>query len=401
MIPASNHLGYRPQLDTLRAFAVGAVLVAHWFPHTHWLNMLPMGVMGVSVFFVLSGFLITRLLLQERLRFGDYISAGALYRQFLIRRALRIFPIYYLTLLVLMFIPAQFAQQPDLVALRENWGYFLTYTQNFYFTRIDSLGSITSHLWTLAIEEQFYLVWPLVVLFLPLRYVRSAIWLTIGVGAVSRLVLYWVSNETGRGVLTPGCIDLLGMGALLAYWQVCRPTLPYQASLKRLALIALPIFLVLVLVPTVPLVLQVLFTRTALGIVSLWVIDRLVRGITGPVGTVFNNAALRYIGKISYGIYLFHNLIPWVYDRINYLAGRYHVPIPRPVPGTWQLESQILIQLVLLLVLSAVSWQLLEYPINRLKSRFAGTVPQPKTDAVQELPLVLRKNERMEVNVEV
>jgi len=94
---------YLPQLDGIRTIAIGLVLIFHWLPTNHWVNTLPNGTIGVTLFFVLSGFLITDILIKNKTEsLGDAVQV---YKNFMIRRALRIFPIYYLTLAVGFALP--------------------------------------------------------------------------------------------------------------------------------------------------------------------------------------------------------------------------------------------------------------------------------------------------------
>src|SRR5919199_444493 len=99
--------GYMPQLDSLRTFAVLLVVIYHWFPIGEGINRLPNGAIGVMIFFVISGFLITRILLENRKQIDEgNTTISHTYRNFFIRRVLRIFPLYYLVItLVLILIP--------------------------------------------------------------------------------------------------------------------------------------------------------------------------------------------------------------------------------------------------------------------------------------------------------
>jgi peptidoglycan/LPS O-acetylase OafA/YrhL len=149
-----------PQLDALRAFAVLSVLAVHFVSHPpRWLEVVPWAACGVQLFFVLSGFLITGILLDSR----NEVEAGAsrfwMLRQFYTRRFLRIFPLYYAVVLVGWLI--------KLPGFTETLGWNLSYLTNFYILQKGAWIEVASHLWTLSVEEQFYLVWPWVVLFLP------------------------------------------------------------------------------------------------------------------------------------------------------------------------------------------------------------------------------------------
>ena len=151
-------------LDTLRAFAVFFVIIQHfgvWFDYTSPSGkfitnvLIPDGGFGVNLFFVLSGFLITSILLKAKSAARDD-QRLTLVKNFFIRRALRIFPIYYLLLFFLFFI-----DYPD---IRHYFVYFVTYTSNILSWLTNSWNSF-SHTWTLAVEEQFYLLWPWLIIF--------------------------------------------------------------------------------------------------------------------------------------------------------------------------------------------------------------------------------------------
>lgn len=151
--PASA-LSHMKQLDGLRAIAVLSVLYYHFYS-----NALPFGIMGVRLFFVLSGFLITGILLQCR-RLAETGGQSSLFtlRRFYIRRFLRIFPLFYLVLLVSAVI--------NLQGFRDGLWWHAAYLSNVYFAAGGNAGA-TIHFWSLSVEEQFYLIWPWLILYVP------------------------------------------------------------------------------------------------------------------------------------------------------------------------------------------------------------------------------------------
>ena len=154
---AATDSHYYPQLDGLRALAVGVVFLCHF-----WSGGKIAAVLGVGLFFVLSGFLITRILLEERHRAARLgTNCGTLLRQFYLRRSLRIFPVYYLALAVLLAC--------NYCGCREIKYWLLTYTYTFR-TALTNSGHGCEHFWSLCFEEQFYLVWPFIILYCPHRY---------------------------------------------------------------------------------------------------------------------------------------------------------------------------------------------------------------------------------------
>ena len=144
-----EHKGYMPQLDTLRAFAVLLVIISHWMPAENILNRyLYNGISGVTLFFVLSGFLITGILLKSK----EKIDAGGSMKQalktFYIRRSLRIFPLYYLVICIAWIFNES--------GIRENFGWHFFYLSNFYFWKHWHWQEHLSHLWSLSVEEQCF-----------------------------------------------------------------------------------------------------------------------------------------------------------------------------------------------------------------------------------------------------
>ncbi len=211
---ASEHskaLKYMKQLDGLRAMAVLAVLWTHYLPEEFWLFGIYWGGYGVRLFFVLSGFLITGILLKSRQYIiqGKQCSLFAI-RQFYIRRFLRIFPLYYaiLALAVLIAMPQ----------VKEAIVWHISYLSNVYFALQGRFYGSAGHLWSLAVEEQFYLLWPWVILFLPRRWLLPTIIIFIGIAPLFRFTSTVVGvNLVAIWVLTPGACDALCLGALLAY----------------------------------------------------------------------------------------------------------------------------------------------------------------------------------------
>ena len=157
-----------PQLDGIRAVAIFAVLMEHFLPWnfiTH--ETVHLGRLGVVLFFVLSGFLISRILLDERDKHNSInASSWSLIGNFYIRRILRIFPIYYLTIILF----AVFNHAP----VKDHLIWHLIYFSNFSSPFIDHANyQSTRHLWSLCVEEQFYLFWPFAMVFVQKRHLQK------------------------------------------------------------------------------------------------------------------------------------------------------------------------------------------------------------------------------------
>jgi peptidoglycan/LPS O-acetylase OafA/YrhL len=205
---------YNPQLDGLRTIAVMLVIVFHWFPVDKGLNLISNGPLGVTLFFVLSGFLITRILLQNRQLQAVY-SFSDIYKVFMMRRVLRIFPLYYLVLLFVWLAPGM-AFIPEIQTdFYDHPLHYLLYSSNFLIDKTGNWSNVLSIFWTLAVEEQFYLFWPIVIIKTPTRHLRRVIIATILAGIATRGVLFFVDRNSG--VLMPTCLDSFGLGALWAY----------------------------------------------------------------------------------------------------------------------------------------------------------------------------------------
>lgn len=208
--PARSPLtGHLPQLDSLRSLAVALVVVYHWFPTGVGINWLPNGTIGVMIFFVISGFLITRILLdsRNRLQTGGG-SLGLTYRNFFIRRALRIFPLYYLAITFVYLVVPQGSD------IRQYPAYYYLYGSNILLHQTGNWGDILSPFWTLGVEEQLYLLWPWVVLLLPKMQFRWAIAGLILLAVAFRG--YGYSQGDLDGVLMPANVDAFGLGAVWA-----------------------------------------------------------------------------------------------------------------------------------------------------------------------------------------
>jgi peptidoglycan/LPS O-acetylase OafA/YrhL len=358
---------YMPQLDTVRAVAIVLVIVSHWVPSS---RSLPLGHLGVQLFFVLSGFLITSILLNAR---GQVEQAGCHWsvtlRSFYARRALRIVPVFYATLLV-TFV----AGVPAVV---ESIQWHLAYLSNVHFMERGRWHGPVSHFWTLAVEEQFYLVWPLLMLCTGRRYLAAVIAFCIAVGPTSRWLLETVIglNEVQIAVNPLASLDSLGLGALAGYLRTgCGDDPRRLATMRNAALCIGSMAIVATAAGTSaygsnqpPLVGHAL--RALQPLVLLMIVVVAADGLGGPWRRVLEARPLLYVGKISYGIYVIHNFIPLALAPLN----RKLELDSSTATGSVAILS---IQCVVLLLTAAASWHFFENPINRQKARFLY-VPRP------------------------
>jgi peptidoglycan/LPS O-acetylase OafA/YrhL len=275
----------------------------------------------VRLFFVLSGFLITRILLTSRPSM----------REFYIRRGLRIFPLFYLVLALAAMI--------NIGPVRSTIGWHVSYLTNAYlFQRGDWHGSI-SHLWSLAVEEQFYLVWPWLMLLVPERRLPAMIAAMICLAPISRLLTAGAMTS----VLPLSCVDALGVGALLAF---------PASRLKIMSagfLAGVPVLIAGLLLR------HEILTDVGVSLTAAWIVGRAARGFQGTIGALLTARPVMYVGTISYGLYLYHGFMPYVLGR--YVPGFVGMPL---VVRVAMLASATLLTAV-------VSWRFFEAPILRFK----------------------------------
>jgi peptidoglycan/LPS O-acetylase OafA/YrhL len=373
---ARHGVEHYPHLDGLRALAVFGVLVTHFLPAEHTIRRLfNWGEAGVQLFFVLSGFLITCILLRSRERIERGQPLTRALRTFYIRRFLRICPVFYAAI-------ALFALT-DLGMMRETWPWHVTYLSNVaLIVKGGGLGH-TTHFWTLAVEEQFYLVWPIAIILLPERWLFPGVIAAAASAPVFRLaaaalpVPFFV-----RYALPPACLDALGLGAAYA---LARTFVAEPRSLNRWLAGSLVLGLAIILGLTafgdhsrIGSALNTVFMRSGLACVSLWIVARAARGFGGIAGRVLGWWPLAYVGRISYGIYVLHHFVPEALAR---------VPLGRTV-AAWPLPLAFLIWSAVSVAVASVSWHLLESPINELKRLFpydssprSVTAPSPRTSS--------------------
>jgi peptidoglycan/LPS O-acetylase OafA/YrhL len=348
---------FYPQLDSLRAIAVILVIISHWFSAEYFLNRYTNnGTLGVTLFFVLSGFLITGILLRNKMQIEEGSSVKQAYKIFYIRRSLRIFPVYYLLLFVLLIF--------NMAAIRESFWWHVCYGSNFYFWIQGKFEGQLSHFWSLSVEEQFYLLWPAVIFFISRKYLQPVLLIGIAGAILFRYFITTPQNDTGR-ILMPGSLDSFCIGGLMAYGRQFASGW-YTWYLKKRGYFLFLALLVLIFVHTE------IFRNLGPYVVVCWyyllisfafglLIDRVADTINfRPVRWVLSNKVLLYIGKISYGIYLFHNFIPYFYG-INF-------------PGILQSFSFYIIQclrFLLLIAIASLSWYVYEKPILKLKGKFS------------------------------
>jgi peptidoglycan/LPS O-acetylase OafA/YrhL len=353
----SNSSGRLNQLDGLRAIAVGGVVVQHGLGLVRLGGHgdgFALGSVGVRLFFVLSGFLITGILLRcrEQAAAAD-VSRWFVWRAFYYRRALRILPLAYV---VLAF--AWMAGSPTIQA--RPW-MFVTYTSNYYVASHGLTDPSLDHFWSLAIEEQFYLFWPVVVLALPRRWLFWAMLAVTAASMAARAVILASSGVHAAYVLTPSRLDALAIGGLLAWYQ-----LHHRPSVTRVAaaLLAGGVAARLLARAFAPSPLVLPLPETGYVLVSAAIVFWASEGIPGVVGRFLSSRPLVEVGTMSYGIYVYHMVIAGLAPIV---AARLHVANPFPSHDGW---SRFAWMIVTTSPVAAASWYWFERPLNDLKARF-------------------------------
>ncbi len=337
------------QLDGLRALAVIAVMYWHWLSNDQ-MNF-PFGG-GVQLFFVLSGFLITGILLRCRDGAADARAKLRALKAFVMRRMLRIFPLYY----AVLFLAAAWGMWP----VRESLWWHVAYLTNFYFYSVGEYRGVLTHFWSLAIEEQFYLFWPWIVLFLRPAKLPTLILGMIGFSTVWRFYGALSGRIPLYEVLTWANFDALGLGAWLALvWGDQQRV----AKVKRLGLFAMIPFIISqgLVMAGIDHPLNMAIRHEALVFACVWFVAMAAQGFDGFAGRLLAWSPMVYLGKISYGLYVFH-----------YFAGPViHGASKRFAPVVYdEIILRIGAMLVFTIGISALSWHVMEKPLNDLKKKF-------------------------------
>jgi peptidoglycan/LPS O-acetylase OafA/YrhL len=350
---ASFHLGYTRTLDGVRALAVLAVMTVH-------ANLPGMrgGFFGVDAFFVLSGFLITTLLLEEWQQTGRMSL-----RMFYARRALRLFPALFVFLAAVTIFVTLRSTPADASATRRSAVAALLYAANWVRAiHVEDITEWLAHTWSLSIEEQFYLLWPPLLLWMLRRGVRKAhvasllVTAVVGIG-VYRAALFVAGRpwyrlynglDTRADCLLAGCLA----GVVVAGGWL-KPGSRSAAALRGAALVSLVAVLVVASQSTYMGSLLYLCGMSVASVGFAVMILAVVAAPWKPVAAILEWKPLVGIGRISYGLYLWH---PPVFLALH------NVPV--------RLRYLLLLQFAAAFACAGASFYLIERPFLRLKSRF-------------------------------
>jgi peptidoglycan/LPS O-acetylase OafA/YrhL len=359
MTGASRHV---PQLDSLRALAVAGVFVEH-FTYNPLIREMSTGQIGVRLFFVLSGYLITGILLGYQ---EQRVPLSAAARHFWLRRLLRLTPPLAVALVGALAV--------GLPGMDEVWWVHALYLTNFdvaYHER----WPVGGHFWTLAAEEQFYLLWFFVILLAPRRWLPALMIACLLAAPLFRSLLPRDAPEFA-GTLLPGQLDSLALGALLSLSErTPRLAFVQRAFADRRLLLASGAAVAVLAMPVEwPFLLDWIGFPIAINLMSACAIWAAVHGSAG-VGAWRPLSLLPPIGRISYGLYVYHYLMP----PLSFLLW----PQLGGVEGGAAKLGRVLIWLAMTFVAAGLSWLLLERPLLALKHtiRITTTRGGPATEA--------------------
>jgi peptidoglycan/LPS O-acetylase OafA/YrhL len=364
-------------LDGLRGIAILLVLLLHLttfgqFRPTAGIDIVyrriaSVGWIGVDLFFVLSGFLITGILLEAKGRPGFFST-------FYTRRVLRIFPLYYVFLALFFFVLIPLFPGLGFGHLTGEQGWQWFYLQNFKLARDgwDPPPAPLGHLWSLAVEEQFYLLWPLVVFACSPRALTLICVVIVVVCPVLRTALHIEGNAVAAYALMPARMDTLAFGALLAIlarqpgglaralgWL--KP-LGWGATLVLLAMAAWKHRL-----DSEGLVVQAAgYTLLALSFGAVLAVAATAPS-AGRTHRLFASPVLVFFGKYSYGIYILHQPLLACFQQIGFTARAVAPVFGSRLPGVLLFSA---IGGIASVGLALLSWRLVEQPFLSLKRHF-------------------------------
>jgi peptidoglycan/LPS O-acetylase OafA/YrhL len=362
--------GYQPQFDGLRALAVLTVMVDHFsadvpnFPLPDWIHL---GATGVRLFLVLSGYFITASLRRARDRMdAGELSAGKTMAAFYWRRFLRIGPAYLVFAAIALLL--------DLGAIRHNWAWVFTGTVNWLIAWNDQWPLAISHLWSICVQEQFYLLWPLLILLLPRKWMLSAIIAVVFAGIAFRIgCVIFSAPIIARWVLPFGSLDSLAAGAALGW---CGGRLRASRGGWALALLCLLMLTVAaVLRNSDPTKLKSVLVEPLEAGALVILVARTATGFDGNIARFLSNTGLVFAGRISYGLYIYHILVAMIFNRWLPSQMRFLITIP---------SLRLVVFGIVTLLTAALSWRLLEQPINRLRGEKTGKTLGPIPDGSLE-----------------
>jgi peptidoglycan/LPS O-acetylase OafA/YrhL len=336
-------LDYQPRLDGIRAIAVLLVLENHYVSIG---GNFVFGHFGVRLFFVLSGYLITRIILNYK---ADHGSIQRKFFTFYWHRCIRLYP----PLIAVIVGTAALG----LANMREDWLWHILYLSNIKIFLEQSYGP-AGPLWSLSVEEQFYLIWFPLLLLLPRACELPLIIGFILIGAIFRIAIgsfIWID------MLLPANIDFLACGALLSYFEVRRPDIDELQSSWTSNLVLMTSLFVIMLCARFRLShFWLSIDSLATAMLAFCLISSARQKINMPDLRILEWPPLLHIGKISYGLYIYHYFVAELLDKKGILLLLKSGWGGRPL--------MLIVEVAVTMVVTEVSWWLIERPLKRLKN---------------------------------
>jgi peptidoglycan/LPS O-acetylase OafA/YrhL len=368
---------YRPELDGIRAFAVLAVIAFH-------AGVAPArgGWLGVDIFFVLSGYLITQVLLREHARTGAINL-----RDFWVRRLLRLYPALLLALVLGVFFYTTLGYGGTIGGYLKTAAAAGLYFENFVWGLGNNELGLFGHTWSLAVEMQFYLVWPLLLAWILAKRQRPTRWIIVGIVISFGLYVLQSTPEPVSAGHFPvayympwtRAFELLA-GALLAALEAQRSERRAEPRPGRhwigwligvgygVVFFASWIYSIYVHQRAI------IWESGAATILTVLLLLHLDRVRTAGVGRLLAWRPIAWIGSVSYAVYLIHYPVIQILEhKVGHHAGH---------PGLASGKGMLVMATVISLALAAISWRLVEKPALKLKDRFEH---QPMERATQPI----------------
>lgn len=361
----SGQVARLPVLDGVRGLATVIVMAFHFTlqlqnstdPASAVLTgLFGVGWSGVDLFFVLSGFLITGLLVDAK-------GSSNYYRVFYARRMFRILPLYYLVLAMLFFGPFVFQGHGErLITPLHDQAFYWLYLQNFH--RLpEPFGRLGGHLWTLAIEEQFYLVWPVVIGLLAPKNARRACVVCIVTSIVWRAVGTFGPWQMETSHVTPASLDGLAIGSAIAL--IARRPHGLERLWRVAPAVAIVAASVLVVYTTLPAATAALFPLRSTCVALIYA-SVLLYGLTAPKSFLLDSRLLQTTGRFSYGLYIVH--VPLI--TVAYVLGITPASIGVRLGSFGGLVAYSILMFLLSFAVAWLSWHLFEKRFLRFKRHF-------------------------------
>lgn len=303
------------------------------------------GYLGVDIFFALSGFLITRILLFEK-------QEGKLsFKVFYLKRALRIFPIYYISIILV-----------GLIISWDKMGWCAAYLSNYYFA-IDPADNAMRHTWSLCVEEHYYMFWPLLISYVNPKTAKNLIGWVIPAIAIVSAILSLMYLDNGIDLVNKAShhrMLTLALGSYIAYYETSIAKIKKMHLIIALFISASILFFARLGLPQEAKV----FTRflsSSIFSVSLLIllIQSSLGGAKNIVVSFLNSGIMKFFGKISYGLYLFHQPILY-YLGVSHMQEGAKVSLPYAI-----------LLLVLCVGIPTVSFYVVENPLLKLKKKYS------------------------------